>query len=341
MKRLPIIAYHCLLLLVIACKPAPPEPPTPPNPSGRVFILNEGNFLSGNASLDRYDPESDSLQSEVFQQVNQRPLGDVLQSAVLWQDKGYLVVNNSNQVEVVDPDSLSSLGSITGLGSPRYLLPVSDTKAYLSDLYAARLAVVDLAQSAVSKEIPLPGWTEQMAFVAELVWVLNVKRPWIFAIDPQTDAIVDSISLALGCSQLQVDANGQLWIGCSESLLDSVPSRLFQVNPNDRRVVQRFIFPEDEQAGELAMNPTRDSLYYLNQDLFVLPISATELPGAPLIPSEGSLFYGLGVDPQNGDIYLADAIDFVQRGWVLRYDSQGSLLSEFRVGLIPGDVVFW
>ncbi len=48
------------------------------------------------------------------------------------------------------------------------------------------------------------------------------------------------------------------------------------------------------------------------------------------------MFYGLTVNPVNSEVYVADAIDYVQPGVILRYSPEGELLDEFKVGIIPG-----
>ena len=42
------------------------------------------------------------------------------------------------------------------------------------------------------------------------------------------------------------------------------------------------------------------------------------------------------INPVNSEVYIADAIDYVQNGVVLRYSPDGELLDEFYVGIIPG-----
>ena len=48
------------------------------------------------------------------------------------------------------------------------------------------------------------------------------------------------------------------------------------------------------------------------------------------------MFYGLTINPVNGEIYVSDAVDYVQSGTVLRYSQDGELLDTFNVGINPG-----
>ena len=43
-----------------------------------------------------------------------------------------------------------------------------------------------------------------------------------------------------------------------------------------------------------------------------------------------------GTGPFNSEVYVADAIDYVQDGVILRYSPEGELLDEFYGGVIPG-----
>jgi hypothetical protein len=81
-------------------------------------------------------------------------------------------------------------------------------------------------------------------------------------------------------------------------------------------------------------------LYFLNAGVFRMSINDSQLPATAFIPGTSGNFYGLGIHPISGDVYVSDAIDFVQQGKVLRYSSAGTLSSDFTVGIIPGDFLF-
>jgi len=70
-----------------------------------------------------------------------------------------------------------------------------------------------------------------------------------------------------------------------------------------------------------------------------MSIDAERVPSTPLI-GPGGILYGLGVHPRSGEIFVADAVDYVQRGVILRYAADGEPLDTFRAGIIPGDFVF-
>ncbi|MDE7119376.1 MAG: YncE family protein, partial [Muribaculaceae bacterium] len=46
--------------------------------------------------------------------------------------------------------------------------------------------------------------------------------------------------------------------------------------------------------------------------------------------------YGLTVNPRNGEVYVADAIDYQQQGMIYRYSTAGELIDQFYAGITPG-----
>ncbi len=329
------------LLTAIGCKPDETTPlPEPIETTERtVFVSNEGQFQVGNASLTLYDPESMTAQENAFEATNGTILGDIFQSITFHQALAYLVINNSNKVEVIDPLSLESRGTITGLTSPRYLLPLGDGRAYLSDLYAGAISIIDLEAQSVAGQITTPGaWTEQLVASQGVVFTTCYQRPYLYVINPRSDQISDSIAIQARGLYVQEDANGHLWVSAGASISHDEPGALFEIDPVSRAVLHRFDFPAGEGPGELAFNVGRDTLLYLAGDLYALPIQASDLPDEPFIQAEAGSFYGIGVDVNTGEIYLTDPIDFVQRGEVLRFTANGSPVDTFRAGVGPGAV---
>ena len=100
--------------------------------SNGVFITHEGAFQGNNASVSFYGKGNGKLSNDIFNTVNSRPLGDVVQSMTIHNGKGYILVNNSQRVEVVNISDFKSSG-VFNLPSPRYAVGITNDKLYVSD----------------------------------------------------------------------------------------------------------------------------------------------------------------------------------------------------------------
>src|SRR5690606_32908311 len=107
--------------------------PKPVNTENGVLVLNEGSYGLSNASVTLFHKESKSVTNNIFSYTNNRPVGDVLQSMFVHQDKGYLVGNNSKTIEVVNIGNFQSMGVITNLQQPRYFTAQDHHKGYVTD----------------------------------------------------------------------------------------------------------------------------------------------------------------------------------------------------------------
>ena len=165
------------LSLMVGCKDDKPDPIITPDPGAQnVWVLNEGNFQGGNCALGVYDLDSEVYSDKVFQTINNRQLGDVLQSATAIDGEVFLVVNNSGKIEVVNEETFESTGTISGLTSPRFILPISASEALVSDLFSDSLAVIDPATKKVTDYINISSSSEEMVKVGNKVFITNTTN---------------------------------------------------------------------------------------------------------------------------------------------------------------------
>lgn len=309
--------------------------------AGKQLIIGcEGNFGWGNASLSLYNTETKSVTNNLYTSQNNLPLGDVLQSSVLFNGDLYVVVNNSNKIEVLDTSNFMSKGSIVGLTSPRYFLGISATKAYVSDLYANAISIVNPTTFQVTGSIPVADWTEQMVLFNQEVFITQKGSNQVLVIDVNTNTISDSITVSREPNSLVLDGFNNLWVLCSGGINEAFP-QLNKINTTNHSVESAMVFSSlSESPSSLQIDTSGTELYYLNNGLYQQSISATSIVGSPFIASGNSIYYGFGINPFNNEIYLADAIDYVQSGKVYRYDNSANLVDSFSVGIIPQDFTF-
>lgn len=301
--------------------------------SNGVLIANEGNFQWGNASVSFYDAEKDTLLEEVFQGVNQRPLGDVLQSITLQNNRAYLVLNNSGRIEVVGKNSFELQATISGFTSPRYIQIVNPNKAYVTDLYADKIAVVDLHSNEIIAYIQCEGWTEEMVQIDALVYVANLDSDYIYVIDSNEDAIVDSIPVFNSMNSLEKDNQNRLWLCGNEAGV----GRILCLEALTKTEVYSYTF-EGENPSDLFVSEDGHDVYFLSNGVWHINEFMDEMITEPIISAAGKLFYGLSV--HDDKIYIADANNYVQKGTVWIYDLQNNLFDEWEVGMIPSEFDF-
>jgi YVTN family beta-propeller protein len=339
-----ILFVYFFLCLFIACKKE-----TPPDDNSNdltkdhgVFIVNEGNYMWSNASVSYYNFVDGKYYEDIFDEVNHRPLGDVAQSLTVMDGKAFIAVNNSNKIEIVDLGTFSSLGVITGLASPRYFLPVTSTKAYVSDLYSNTVSIIDLVSNTKTGIIPCKGSTEEMLLIGSDVFITNTRTDKLYIVNSNSDAVTDSIQVGFASNSMAMDKNGKLWVFCAGDAANGINASLYRVNKSTRLVEQSFLLPNGLDIWDkMRMNKAKDTLYYMNNGIYQMSIAAATLPSIPLIPKGGSIFHGLGVNTIDNTIFVADAVDYIQKGKVRYYSSTGVLKGTINTGIIPVDFYFY
>jgi hypothetical protein len=349
MKHLILLFTIGFLLVVSACHDDTGiDQPTIRQAEG-FFIVNEGTFNFGNGSVSYYNFETGEISHDLFKNANGHVAGDVLQDLYIFNGKGYLVLNNSGYVEVVDITSFESEGIIQPFDSPRFFLPVSEDKAYLSDLYSNSIQVVDINNNTQTNSISMPFWTETMVNVDDQVFVAS---PWdirlnahnhIYVLDANSDVLIDSIQTGYDPVTIALNGDNKLWVYCRGAEELSEPAGLYCVNTTTMEVERSFDFLNYDLGfgTRLAFSPNGEILYYLKQDVYKFALNDSALPTEPLIEAAGKTLYSLAVNPVNGSVIVGDAIDYAQKGKVYIYKSNGELSNEVEAGVIPSQIVFY
>ena len=75
-----------------------------------LFIANEGAYSRSTASLSYYDPATKEVQNEVFARANGMKLGDTANYVAMFGNKVWIVMNVSNVVFAINPDTFKEIG---------------------------------------------------------------------------------------------------------------------------------------------------------------------------------------------------------------------------------------
>ena len=316
---------------------------------GTLFVLNEGSFQYPTATLSVYNPLTDETLNEAFFKANGMKLGDVALSMTVTNDStSWVVVNNSNVVFAINPITRKEKGRITGLTSPRYFHQVSNKKAYITQMYDNRIAIVDPSTYSITGYIEVPGMeastasTEQMVGYGDYVfcncWSYQKN---IIKIDTRTDKIVDSKEVGIQPRYIVLDCNRKLWAltdggGWDKNPIGYEAPALVKIDPETFSIEKKYEFELGDYCSKLCINGKGDALYWIKGDIWKMDVNATALPTEAYIKPSATISYGLTIAPVSSEVYIADAIDYSQNGIVYRYSPEGKLLDKFTVGINPG-----
>ncbi len=347
-----VIAVLCCWLA--ACVKDKPLPAINNAPAGNrnVYVVCEGNFGNGDASLYLYEPVKDSVYGDLYKNANNQPLGDVFQSMIRIGGRFFLCINNSDKVVVIDTGTLKVVTTIS-ISKPRYILPVSATKAYVSTLYSNKVYIINPQTYAITGTIELPcqnpeGMCLYNNYAIICSW--DTACNTIFKVDIATDKIAQTIKVAGYAPQsVLLDKEQMLWVLAGNQSKGRAATWT-RIDPSTGGILMSYQFPANADALKPVFNNTKDTLYFIevnyyggiaNNGIYRMSINDVALPAQPFVPAKQyQYFWALGIDPVTGYIYTGDPKGFVQKGSVCIYRQDGVQVSSFNVGVGPGHFYF-
>lgn len=354
-KKPILILVLCAVLGITSCEKDDDNDVAGPQNLRGMFIVNEGAFMGGNASVSFYSADSNYSTTDLFSAVNPGlPVGDVLQSMTIYNGKAYLCVNNSQLVHVVSMKDFKSIGQITGIVNPRYFTGISSSMGVVSDWAAGKVYFLDLNTNTINGETVTGNGPEEMLVSDSRLFVCNSggfagEDSTVSVINVNTKIVTDTIKTGLYPGWIRKDRNGKLWILCKGSYgtdfvstTDDIGGKLLRINPTTLQVEASFNFPQDQHPSRLQINKAGNQLYYLSYTgylggaLYRMNINDANLPSSPIIDGE---YYGFGIDPRNENITVCRP-SFSTNSVALRYSASGSLIDSLSTGIGPNAALF-
>jgi YVTN family beta-propeller protein len=341
------LALLSLAVLFANCSQDEPAPFTGNEPfDNGVLVLNEGTFSSP-SSLSFFFEYSLSVQNEVFNLQNDGALlGQLAQSISEWNEEYFIMVSNSNKVEILNKNDLTTKAVITDIELPRYFLGLSDTEACISywsaDGLDGGVAFVNLADYSVTETITTGNGPENMLEKDGKLYVANAggfgKDSTVTVIDLANRAITDTIVVLDGPAFLY-DIYDEIYVLCKgvyePSINDLTPGGMARIR-NDAVSATTLMngYPDKLILGGTEAGGT--DLYFLRSDGIYEMTIVDGIAGLPIDEKivTGS-YYGLGFDAENNQLLLGNAGDFATPGWMVRCELDGERVDSFPVGIAP------
>ena len=316
--------------------------------SNGMFIVNEGTW-SGTGTITYFDSDSNLAKQDIFEMVNGRPLGTIAQSMAIYKGKGYIILNNSGIVEVVDIATFKSVATISNLKNPSQFLIIDDTKAYVSD-WVGHVAVVDMITNTVSKTIPAGTGPDGMVKSGNYVYIANNGGfgidSTITVVDFTTDKVVKTIKVGEAPGGIVADGDGRIWVLCKGNgfagwpMAGDTPGRLIRINPATLTVDFTYKFSSTSDHPEkLVINKQKSMLYFLhNNGIYKYDITLNNSVPEKLV---SRYFYSLGYENNTGYLYASVLKNKGSEGIVLRFRAiDGVVVDSIVAGVFPRGFTF-
>ncbi|MBE0644756.1 MAG: hypothetical protein IH600_11800 [Bacteroidetes bacterium] len=341
MNRLLLPALGLLLLLTACSEDNGTNPPITPQAPRGLYILNEGNFQRGNATLSFYIPDSNVVYGDLFQTMNGRPLGDVGNSITIRDGLAYLVINNSHKIEVVDAATHKSVRTIASPAgaSPRQIAFASNGYGFISNLLDNSVSVYNPSTGALVDKIGVGTNPDGLAAAGDLVVVANSgfgSGNTVSIIDAGTRAVVKTVTVGDNPSSVLALSEYAAAVICTGDYgdfndpNDDTPGMLYVIDLQTRRVADSLELGGHPQR---LVRDTDGHLYTIQGDGVTRIHLASKTITEKFIPG---FFYNIFVDTTDRKIYLTNPIDYVQAGKLEIYSMTGAKERTVDVGIIPG-----
>lgn len=331
------------------------------------YLLNEGNMGSNKATLDYFDYSSGIYSRNIYSSANPtmvQELGDVGNDIAIYGSKLYATINCSNFVEVMDATTAKHISTIE-VPNCRYLAfsdgygyvtsyagPVQMNPSYEQIGYVAKF---DTTSMQIVSTCNVGYQPDGIEVVGNKLYVANsggYRAPnyetTVSVIDKATFTETKRINVAPNLHRLCADGHGHLWVSSRGDYLD-VPSRLFCLDISTEQVIDTLDVPVSN------FSLSGDSLYIIGTQ-FSYDTYETTVSYAIVDVHKRSVVsthfitdgtdakikvpYGIAVNPQNHEIYVTDAKNYVSPGILYCFNADGTLKWSVGTGDIPAHITF-
>ncbi len=352
----------------------PPEPNHVTDPTEKFseiegfYLLNEGNMGSNKSTLDRFDYSTGIYTRNIYGEANPdvpKELGDVGNDLKIYGSRLYAVINCSNKIEVMDAKTTRRIGQIeipncrfiqfhgkyayvTSYAGPVEIRPDYSQKGYVAKVDTATLQVVDKC---------IVGYQpDELAITGGKIYVAN-SGGYMVPNYENTLSVIDldsfveekRVEVALNLFRVRPDSKGRLWVSSRGDYYDN-HSKLYCFNPKTEQIEKEFDVPVS------AMDIVGDSIYIVstswsyqtmdnNVTNAIIDTRLMEKVCDNFITdgTEKSIKipYGVKVNPLTKEVFVTDAGNYVNPGWLMCYSPEGIQKWKVRTGDIPAHFAFF
>lgn len=336
-----------LLILLIAFTACQKDDKTvnPPisNEYKGAYIINEGLYGQNNSSISFIDLAAGTVNNNVYEAANNgSSLGDTGNDFEIFGNKGYIAVDNSNKIEIIDLKTFKSLGFVDlGVGSsPRDVVIIDSTLGYVTSLYTNKLIKFNPSTKQVLKLIDVGDKPEAAVFANGKIYVTNSgfgNGKTVSVVDLTTDTEIAKLNVGVNPRFAHKADDGSVYVVCSGSYDATGKGGVYKIV--NLTVTDSVIINSNPGESTLINNSTMvvaNNFGLFKVNLSNMSVEANSFVNAMDINPIFGVIYSVAYDKVNNVLYCGNPKDFQQNGEVVVLNLNGQELKRYNVGINPG-----
>lgn len=336
-----------------------------------MYLVNEGNMGSNKCTLDYLDFENGWYARNLYAEKNPhvvKELGDVGNDIRIYGSRLYVVVNCSNKVEVLNARTGVRIGQIE-IPNCRYIrfyrgkayvsAYVGPVQLYNPDAVKGAVYKVDTLSLQVEGKVTVGYQPDELEVLGEYLFVANSGGYMAPNYDNTVSMIelegfrqVRKIPVGINLHRVRADRYGRLWV-TSRGNYENIPSNLYVLERKKNSVEMVVTDTLGIPCSNLFIQG--DSLYYYSTEwnnftqrntvtYGIIDIKTKRKVSDSFIKDgtggDITIPYGIALHPETGDIFVADAKNYVSSGTLYCYTRDGVRKWKVRTGDIPAHMCF-
>lgn len=310
---------------------------------GGILLGVEGGFNKNQAEVSYLSSDLSTLSENIFASNNaSQPLGDVLQTIAFKDDKAYLVVNNSNKVEVVDRYNFKKTATFQAEQARAIAFAGNYVYVTSNDFFSTyEVNIYNASTFAPVKKLSFNRYAEKIVNVGDQIVVqtdgstYEMTPPYneipsghtITTINSSSNTVDKTITLTdNGIISDMISANGFAYVLSTEN----ADSYIYEVNP------KTGTFTSSKLAGIKAakLRFADNKLYFADSDGNIYSKGTASNAAATKLfkytKTAGLYLYGLNIIDDK--VYISD-VNFNGPSKILIYSLQGNLIKTLSAGI--------
>lgn len=321
----------------------------------QLYIGNQGNFSDANGSVTYLDNPVFGNNETIELELNTLVQSITFATNALGDTAGYVMSNTSDRIDIINLES-TQVGQILDVPSPRFMAQVTPRKAYVSNLFANTITIIDLNNNTASGTIPVGLNPEGIAISNGRAFIANSGfglDSTLTVIDIETDTIQDT--LQLGCDNprmVYTDSVGDIWAFCNgkveynsdfSEIIDQTDAAIVVIDGEEVQIRNQFVL--DGQAGSTSggqdafMDNSGFVAYYI-QDQTILSFDTRNASRSDTLFLDEQPPIGAVASTTAGDILTSHIPSFTEAGFVLLSVKDSEETFSWDTGIAPSFIAF-